>query len=247
MKSIRKTFKRRYFRKIVIYFLTCCLVLNTSLPALMAAPTGGVFTFPVTDPGTIVQGVTDSVVTVNHAQSVIEWGSPGSGGIDTSSGETLTFLQVEGLSNSAVLNRVMSGLGTQFYGDLNAEGMRIFIVNPAGVVFGEGSHVNVTQLIASNLDITNEKFLSGDYEFVGDIDGVEVNERLGVINNGTITTFPGDEGVTEGVALIGRKILNAGTITTGEGGFVVMAAGDRVLLGEPGSHILVEMNSVGRR
>jgi filamentous hemagglutinin family protein len=236
MKLIRKTFKRRYFRKVIIYFLTWCLVLNTSLPAVLATPT------PVDDGFTVGTGSITQVgnatnVVVDQVQSVIKWNS-----LDTVGGaeevrESLNFSQ-NGLANSVVLNRVLSGYGTQFYGDLNAEGMRIFIVNPAGVIFGGGSTVNVTQLIASNLDITNDKFLSGDYEFAGDIEGVDVHERLGVINNSN------DIYAAEGVALIGQKILNTGTITTSAGGFVVMAAGDRVLLGEPGSHILVEMNSV---
>jgi filamentous hemagglutinin family protein len=237
MKSLRKIFRRRYFRQVVIYFLTWCLVLNTSLPYVWATPTpsGGGFTVGT---GSITQSGNATNVVVDQTQSVIEWNS-----LDTIGGaagvrESLNFSQ-GALANSAVLNRVMSGYGTQFFGDLNADaGMRIFIVNPAGIVFGEGSTVNVTQLIASNLNITNDNFLSGNYEFAGDIDGVDVYERLGVINNSD--NLYG----SEGVALIGKKILNTGTITTDPGGFVVMAAGDRVLLGQPGSKIVVEMDSV---
>ena len=36
MKNVRKTFKRQYFRKVIIYFLTWCLVFNTSLPVVLA-------------------------------------------------------------------------------------------------------------------------------------------------------------------------------------------------------------------
>jgi len=243
MEKLRKKIRRRCFRKVVIYFLIWCMVLNTSLPAVLAGPTGGTFVAVSPDGvfGTINQQVENATkVEVAALQSVIEWTSLDTVGGATGDRESLNFSQ-NGVTNSAVLNRVMSGLGTQFYGDLNAEaGMRIFIVNPAGIVFGQGSTVNVTQLIASNLDISNSQFLAGDYEFAGDIDGVEVNERLGVINSGTI----GAEGLTEGVALIGQKILNTGTIMTTAGGFVVMAAGDRVLLGNPGSKIVVEMDSV---
>ena len=214
------------------------MVLNTSLPAALATPTPADGGFTV-GTGTILQEGTATNVVVDQVQSVIKWNS-----LDTVGGadgvrQSLNFSQGT-LANSAVLNRVISGYGTQFFGDLSAaEGMRIFIVNPAGIVFGEGSTVNVTQLIASNLNISNSQFLAGDdYEFVGDIDGVEVNERLGVINRSS-SMYAG-----EGLALIGQKILNTGTITTGAGGFVVMAAGDRVLLGEPGSKIVVEMDSV---
>jgi filamentous hemagglutinin family protein len=244
MERISKTFKRQYFRKVIIYFLTWCLIVNTSLPAVLAGPTGGEFTEGT---GSITQVGNATNVVVDQVQSVIEWTSLDTVGGEPGVRESLNFSQ-GGLTNSAVLNRVLSGYGTQFYGDLNAEGMRIFIVNPAGVIFGEGSTINVTQLVASNLDISDSAFsngeVTGEYEFAGDIEGVDVHERLGVINSGTITTTPGAEGVAEGVALIGQKILNTGTITTGEGGFVVMAAGDRVLLGEPGSNIIVEMDSV---
>ncbi|MHC4558315.1 MAG: filamentous hemagglutinin N-terminal domain-containing protein [Planctomycetota bacterium] len=240
MENLLKKLKGRYFRKVIIYFLTWCLITNTSLQVVLATPMGGVFTYPVpgpgVDPGTIVDGVADSVVTVNQAQSVIEWGElgvPGSGGIDTAAGETLTFLQKEGLglSNSAVLNRIISGDPTSFGGVLNGQDMRIFIVNPAGIVFEGGSSVNVTQLVASSLDIADQDFIDGNYEFL-------IGDGIGAVtNNGTINAV-------EGAALIGKKVLNTGTITTGWDGFVVMAAGDRVLLGQPGSKIVVEMDSV---
>ncbi len=226
MKSMTRTLRGRYLRKAVVYFLTYCMIVNTWLPAVLATPAGGVFTVGT---GTIVEGA-NTAVTVNQAQSIIQWGAPGSGGIDTSAAESLAFSQAAGLSNSAVLNRIMSGNPTQFDGALNASGMNIFIVNPAGIVFGAGSTVDVAQLVASSLDILDENFLSGHYEFSGWANGA-------VVNNGAITA-------SQGAALLGQRVLNAGTITTGSGGYVVMAAGDRVLLGEPSSNVIVEMDSV---
>ena len=226
---MKKIMKRGYLRRGIIYFLTCNLILNTWLPAVLAAPAGGVFTEGT---GKITQGAGATDVLVDQLKSVIEWDS-----LDTEIGEVLNFSQGS-LKNSAVLNRVLSGYGTQFYGDLNAEGMSIFIVNPAGVVFGESSHINVTQLIASSLNITNDDFLNGKYEFAGDIEGVDVYERLGVINNSR------DMYAAQGVSLIGRKVFNAGIIKTAPGGFVVMAAGDKVLLGQSGSNVAVQMDSV---
>ena len=241
MERLRRKIRIRCFRKVVIYFLTCCIVLNTSLPAVLASPTGGVFTFPDpgTIPGTIVQGVTDSVVTVNYAQSVIEWGSPGSGGIDTSPGETLTFLQAEGLSNSAVLNRIMSGSATQFDGTLSAVDMRIFIVNPAGVVFGEGATVNVTQLVASGLGMTNANFLNATGDPTQNTKMVFDDGGSGdVIVNGTL-----DATNTGSLYLVGKNVYNNGSILC-PGGLVVMAAGDTLRLGQPGSSVIVDVQNL---
>ena len=233
MKGIRTTSREHYFRSTFIYFLIYCLVLNTWLPVVLATPSGGVFT--VGD-GTIVDGVADSTVTVEQAKSVIEWGSPGSGGIDTSSSESLTFLQKEGLglSNSAVLNRIISGNPTQFNGTLNGVDMRIFIVNPAGVFFGEGSSVNVNQLVASGLGMSDTDFSNA----IGNpMDKMVFSGGSGdVTNRGTINAV-------NSVYLVGNDVTNNGAILCPDG-LVVMVAGDTVRLGQPGSNIIVDLSNI---
>ncbi len=233
MKSLERMSKCHHARGAIMYFMTCCLILNTSIPVVFATPSGGVFT---SGTGTIVDGVPDSSVTVNQAQSVIEWGAPGSGGIDTSSGESLTFLQQGGLglSNSAVLNRIMSGNPTQFDGMLNANDMRIFIVNPAGVVFGGGSHVNVNQLVASGLPMSPEDFeaVLNDPANLMIFNGASGSD---VINNGTITA-------NDSVYLVGKNVINNGAISC-PAGLVVMAAGDGVYLRQDGSNVFIEVDT----
>ncbi|MCG7852820.1 MAG: filamentous hemagglutinin N-terminal domain-containing protein, partial [Methanosarcinaceae archaeon] len=208
------------------------MVLNTSLPAALAEfvppdsgalPSGGSVPTGYGSVGEFDYAITGELHVRDIAdQTVINWDS-----FDIGSAALTEFHQNS--INSAVLNRIMSGEASGIFGSLQANG-RVFIVNPAGIVFGANSTVNVTQLVASTLNITDENFWNGNgnYEFAGDIDGVDVQERLGVINNSDVL-----HGIhaAEGVALIGKKILNAGTITTNEGGIVVMAAGDRVLLG----------------
>ncbi|MHC4557579.1 MAG: Ig-like domain-containing protein, partial [Planctomycetota bacterium] len=233
MESVRKNLKGRCCRRVITYFLTCCLILNTSLPVALATPSGGAFTVGT---GTILQDVADSVVTVNQAQSVIEWGTlgvSGSGGIDTAAGETLTFLQKEGLglSNSAVLNRMMSGDQTQFGGVLNGQDMRIFIVNPAGIVFESGSSVNVAQLVASGLGMSNEAFLNFLNETTNEM--VFEDGDGNVINSGIINA-------TDSIYLIGKKVQN-NTGIFAPGGVVVLAAGDSVYLTHEDSNVLVEV------
>ena len=231
IKSLRKIVKTVYLRQIVIYVLTWCLVLNTSLPVVLATPSGGVFTYGTGTINPVAGG--NTTVTVNDPQSIIQWGSPGSGGIDTSSAESLSFLQASGLSNSAVLNRIMSGNMTQFNGTLNGLDMRIFIVNPAGVVFGDGATINVTQLVASGLDMSNADFLNAAGNaaqkmiFSGGSGDVTVNGTLDATNTGSLY-------------LVGKNVYNNGSILC-PNGLVVMAAGDAVQLGQPGSSVIVTL------
>jgi filamentous hemagglutinin family protein len=222
MKSLRKIFRRGHFRRVVIYFLIWCLVLNTSMPYALAevvlnSVVNGSITVTPLGGGT-VQNMTASNGAIGHFSD-----------FDILAGHTVNCVQPS--SNANALFRVFSGDGTQILGNFNANG-NIYLVDPAGILFGANAQVNVNRLIASSLDISNSDFLDGRYEFfagAGDVGGI--------VNNGTINA-------AEGVALLGSKILNAGTVMAGPGGFVVMAAGDRVLLGQPGSKIVVEMDSV---
>jgi filamentous hemagglutinin family protein len=222
MKSLRKISKRGYFRQVVIYFLVWCLVLNTWLPAVFAEVVldsiahGDITVTPLG--GGTTQDMTATDGAIGRFSD-----------FDILAGNTVNCVQPG--SNANALFRVFSGDGTQILGNFNANG-NIYLVDPAGILFGANAQVNVNRLIASSLDISNEDFLGGRYEFFageGDVGAI--------VNNGTINA-------ADGVALLGNKILNTGTITAGPGGFVVMAAGDRVLLGQPGSKVLVEMDSV---
>ena len=225
MQSETKNMKKQYLRRSLIYLLTWCLILNTWLPVALALESGNVVNSSGAD---FTQWGDHTIIETDHG-AIINWNN-----FDTNAGQSVTFsqhLNSELSSMSAVLNRISSGaVPTEFNGILNANG-RVFVVNPAGVIFGAGSTVNVTQLVASSLDITDGDFTAGNYEFIA-ADGFGE-----VINSGTINA-------SEGAALLGSRVLNYGTISTGPGGFVVMAAGDRVLLGELGSKIVVEMDSV---
>ncbi|MHC4344827.1 MAG: two-partner secretion domain-containing protein, partial [Planctomycetota bacterium] len=231
MKLLKRLRKNDCFRRTLIYFLTCCMIFfNIPLSVARAAPA-----MPEVQMGTIdAVGNTHVLGAESHLYTsdgtVIQW----EGGFDIGAGESVQFHQyMDGMpsADSAVLNRILTGSQTLIDGMLQGNG-RVFVVNPAGIIFGGGASVNVAQLVASTLNISNTDFQAGHYEFsaVGD----SLSE---VINNGTITT-------SEGAALIAKRVLNNGTIVSGAGGFVAMAAGDRVLLGEPGSNIIVEMDSV---
>ena len=223
METITKTMKKRYFRRGIIYFLTCNLVLNTWLPAVLAEV--------VLQPGGVIEGnITVDPLTGGVQEMTASDGAIGHfSDFDIDAGDFVNCVQPS--ANANALFRIFSDNGTQILGRFDANG-NIFLIDPAGILFGANSQINVNRLIASGLDIENQDFLDGRYEFVAD-----GGDAGAVINNGTIIA-------AEGVALIGKKVLNTGNIKTGADGFVVMAAGDRVLLGEPGSNIVVEMDSV---
>ena len=233
MKRAQNVSKKYYLRQITASFLSIWLLFGPSivmadvnplpgtLPMGPATPYGGVGRFdydlnPI-NPRLDIQNVADG--------AVINWAN-----FDIGTGATTQFHQVT--NSAAVLNRILDGSPTGIMGSLQANGS-VFIVNPAGIVFGQGAMVDVAQLVASSLDIDDFDFINGDHDF-HDFVVPGVGE---VTNLGSITATAG------GVALLGRRVTNAGTIITQPGGFVAMAAGDRVLLGQPGSNVIVEMSS----
>ena len=231
MERVRKSLKGRSRRKVITYFLTCCMFLNTSLPVVLATPTpvGGGFTVGT---GSIDQVGNATNVVVDQVQSVIEWSSLNTVG-EAPNRESLNFSQGS-LTNSAVLNRVSGGI-THFGGDLSAPGMRIFMINPAGIMFGSGSTVNVTQLVASGLGMTNDAF----NDYIAD----PVNNKMiflggnGTVSNRALIT-------ANSVYLIGKKVYNINPIQAPDG-VVVMAAGDEVRLYENGSDVSVVVSGLG--
>ena len=51
-------------------------------------------------------------------------------------------------------------------GSLSANG-KVFLVNPNGILFGQGAQVNVGGLVASTLNISDSEFMAGKYNFSG--------------------------------------------------------------------------------
>lgn len=151
-------------------------------------------------------------------RAIINWDN-----FDIGSGETVRFVQPDG--RSRVLNRVTANDPTRIDGTLLANG-RVFIVNPAGVVFGQGSVVNVGALYAAAGQMADEDFWAGKSHFTGVVGRVE--------NHGMITT-------AEAASLIGERVANHGQIVA-ENGAVAMVAGNDVMLSERGGNIYVRVN-----
>jgi filamentous hemagglutinin family protein len=191
------------------------MLFNTSLPVAVAGPEGpqvvnGQVSFQQTGSNTLITASDQAII--NYSR------------FDIARPEVVQFIQPG--ASASVLNRILSANPTRIDGTLLANG-RVFFVNPAGVLIGSEATVNVNQLVASGLNMSNEAFLSGRYEFAGG--------NGAVINNGDISA--------QSVWLVGKQVTNAGNIQC-PSGYVVMAAGDRVFLSQAGSDVVVEIGSL---
>ncbi|WP_157969818.1 two-partner secretion domain-containing protein, partial [Pseudomonas huaxiensis] len=142
---------------------------------------------------------------------------------DVAAGNKVTFNQPG--RDSIALNRVLGADGSKIMGQLDANG-RVFIVNPNGVLFGQGAQVNVGGLVASTLDISNSDFEAGNYAFKGN------GKNAAVTNSGKISATDGGS-----VALLGGTVSNNGVIVANQGS-VALAAGNKVTLDFAGDGLL---------
>ena len=154
----------------------------------------------------------------NSPNAIINWKS-----FSINKGEITKFIQEHGAS--AILNRVVGEAGSrippsEILGSLQSNG-RVFIINPNGIVFGQGAMIDVAGLVASTLKLSDSDFLSGKYNFT---DGTGAGA---IKNQGSINSATGGQ-----VYLIAPDIENSGIITSPKGE-IVLAAGHSVSLVDP--------------
>ncbi|WP_198116869.1 two-partner secretion domain-containing protein [Massilia rhizosphaerae] len=146
----------------------------------------------------------------NTPGAIINWQS-----FNIQAGEITRFIQQN--AGSAVLNRVLGQDPTKILGALQSNG-KVFLINPNGILFGQGARVDVNGLVASTLNISDADFQAGRKRFQA---GATAG---GVRNDGTIATPGGGQ-----VFLIAPDVQNTGIITA-PGGDVILAAGHTVQL-----------------
>jgi filamentous hemagglutinin family protein len=176
-------------------------------------PTGGVIR---NGQGSISQAGDVTTIQQNSANLVINWLT-----FNIGANQTVQFVQPG--SRSVALNRVIGPDPSVILGHLTSNG-QVFLLNPNGILFGNGASVNVGGLVASTLGLSDTNFLAGRYQFANPGAGA-------VVNRGAITANGGY------VALMGRNVSNQGAISA-RLGTVALAAGEAITLDVAGDGLL---------
>ncbi|MCX7171250.1 MAG: MBG domain-containing protein [Proteobacteria bacterium] len=144
----------------------------------------------------------------NSPGAIINWQ-----GFSIGASETTRFIQQS--AASSVLNRVIGPDPSVILGTLTSNG-RVFLINPSGILVGQGARIDVAGLVASTLNLSNQDFLAGRLNFAS-------NPLAGKVENqGSITTPSGGS-----VYLVGANVTNSGIINSPQGD-VILAAGQSV-------------------
>ncbi|RZF28406.1 filamentous hemagglutinin N-terminal domain-containing protein [Paraburkholderia sp. UYCP14C] len=175
------------------------------MPIALANPTGAQVaagTVSINSPG-----AGQMQITQGSPNAIVNWNT-----FSIGSGEAVRISQPS--ASSALLNRVMGNDPSVIAGRLQANG-KVFLVNPAGVIFAPGSSVNVGSMVASTLNISNADFLAGNFHFVG-------ASPAAVSNAGSLTAAAGGT-----IALLGGTVSNSGTVSA-KLGTVALGAGNDI-------------------
>ncbi|MDP3604414.1 MAG: filamentous hemagglutinin N-terminal domain-containing protein, partial [Polaromonas sp.] len=133
-------------------------------------------------------------ITQTTNRAVIDWSS-----FHIDAGKAVHFAQP---AAGAVLNRVSAATNaSQISGALSANGM-VMLMNPHGVLFNQGSSVNVGALIATTGIIDENTFSHNSAQITGASGGI-------ISNQGNITATAGASGL---VALVAPSVNTRGVI-----------------------------------
>lgn len=213
MMTYRDITKRLYMRMSRFSRMTgAMLLLFISSAGADPLPTGGHIT---AGSGTISQSGNVMTVTQGSDRMISEWRT-----FDIGPNARVDFLQPG--RSSVALNRILGGNPSQILGALQANG-KVYLLNPAGIIFGQSAQVDVGALVASTLELSDRDFLAGRDSFYN-------SGNAGAILN---------QGYLQGrvVALLAPQVINAGRITAAHGS-AVLAAGDNVTLDFVGDNLL---------
>ncbi|MDT7836071.1 beta strand repeat-containing protein [Aquabacterium sp. OR-4] len=183
------------------------------LPALAsgALPTG----LQVRAGQAAVQTTGQQMVVRNSPGAILNWKS-----FDIGAAASVRFDQANAASK--VLNRVTGDDPSRILGRLSSNG-QVWLLNPNGVLFGQGARVDVAGLVSSTLRLGDSDFLAQRYRFTAD-EGLAATVR----NEGALQSSFGGQ-----VLLLGGRVENHGDILA-PGGQVALGAASAVDLVDTG-------------
>ena len=241
MKRVRKFSNKYYIRQIMACFLATCMFFG---PSVYAGPEGASV---VQGPVTFQQVGNTWNITQNTGSAIVNYSK-----FNVGSSEVINFLHNNpGFTDFAILNRILSSNPTSLNGTINSQG-RVWFVNPAGVLFGGNARINVAQLVASGLNISDSDFINKNYKFESGCfsHSLKVKDRWGhwqwvedTYNfGGNVTVNSGAQLNAAQIMLVGKSVFNDGTLTARDtdSTYVVMGAGDTVKFFQPGSDVIIE-------
>src|SRR6476659_3535769 len=145
----------------------------------------------------LAPNATSTLVVQSSRKAIINWQS-----FSVGSGATVTFQQPD--SGAITLNRVTGAGASAIDGNLFANG-QVWLINGNGILFGQGSRIDIGGLIATTSDIRDSDFLSGNYDF-----GIASNNRnAAVINKGSIKTAPGGSAILSAARVANEGVIEA--------------------------------------
>ncbi|MGE6332207.1 filamentous hemagglutinin N-terminal domain-containing protein [Stenotrophomonas sp. NPDC077659] len=190
--------------------LLAAAVLAVLAPATQAAdlPTGFA---PVSGSATLTQAGNTMRISQNGKVSLINWTT-----FDIATGHAVAFDMPSTASGSI---NIISGGSSQISGSLSSIG-NVVLVNTSGIIFNQGSVIDVGGLLATSLPPTNTFNVGAGSELPLNWEFKASGAPAAIVNEGTLIAQSG------GVNLIGGRVVNAGDISAA--GNVSLVVGNRV-------------------
>lgn len=188
------------------------LLMGTSLGGgfAWAGPEGGVLSG---GSATIGQNGLNTTIHQNSGRVLIDWQS-----FNVGQNESVNFVQPN--AGAIAINRIHDANPSTILGQLNANG-QIMLINPNGMVFGNGAKIDVGSLVVSTASPTEsdaQSFVSGQTDKLKL--SVGGNPDAKILNLGTITAK--NAGL---VGFVAPNVINNGVIIANKGS-VQLASGD---------------------
>ncbi len=187
--------------------------LALSAAAAPAQPTGASV---VAGQAQISSSGATTLVNQSTAKAIINWQD-----FSVGAGAAVQFNQPS--ASAITLNRVTGSNISTIDGAIRANG-QVWLLNPNGLLFGNGATINVGGLLATTSDIADQDFINGRYNFSGG--------QGGIVNNGSIKAASGGS-----VVLSAPNVTNNGLIVA-TAGHVVLGGTDTFTVDFNGDHLL---------